>query len=530
MPYDRLFSIGFEPRPAGQISQRRSSLCHRPIALVGMMLVLTCTSTPVLSKQLSTGVIKADSLLDLSPSLHALTTSIRRAASDSAQQMRLVKDYYVQLRELAIDKEMLPELSKISSFLHQYYKLNATEMEAFPSAIAIHLSDPKVVSFLRHFDVGVHAARSLTPVNSSRHSSDSRVPNSLSKRPEMISLGEERKELKQLDAEMRFHKLIDRNDYLVATFQPTSTAESDPKDRFRTTRPSSIETKQDLLLQMDALKVRQQELIADRIKILEEKMKLHGLDVSPSMQNRSSEQPAAINLPIKPLDSNQTVQKLRIDKEADTLIETRSLPIKLKQSRSTLIAANTSQTNSSLVSVLASAKSFLAHGKASMALSKLNAVVLQGQQSSEFHFLMGRAYQELKLNTESLESYSLAIYLDPDNSKFWMNRGLVKGALKDSSGSLKDLSKSLTLKETPAGYLNRGVTYIVLGQTDLAMDDLNRSISLDPSYAKAYRNRGIIYNHRGDSVAACSDWRLALEKGDQEMKSWISSYCQSKES
>ena len=78
MPYDRLFSIGFEPRPAGQISQRRSSLSHRPIALVGMMLVLTCTSTPVLSKQLSTGVIKADSLLDLSPSLHALTTSIRR--------------------------------------------------------------------------------------------------------------------------------------------------------------------------------------------------------------------------------------------------------------------------------------------------------------------------------------------------------------------------------------------------------------------------------------------------------------------
>ena len=42
---------------------------------------------------------------------------------------------------------------------------------------------------------------------------------------------------------------------------------------------------------------------------------------------------------------------------------------------------------------------------------------------------------------------------------------------------------------------------------------------------QAYRNRGIILKHRGDTFSACKDWKKANELGDKDMKNWLSSYC-----
>ena len=139
--------------------------------------------------------------------------------------------------------------------------------------------------------------------------------------------------------------------------------------------------------------------------------------------------------------------------------------------------------------------------------------------------MTGRAYQELKLNTESLESYSLAIHINPNNDKYWINRGLVKGALKDPQGSLKDLTKALSIKESSIAYLNRAVTNASLNNLDEAINDLDNAIQLDPNYSQAYRNRGIINKHRGDEYAACIDWKKSHQLGDKEVKSWINAYC-----
>jgi len=101
----------------------------------------------------------------------------------------------------------------------------------------------------------------------------------------------------------------------------------------------------------------------------------------------------------------------------------------------------------------------------------------------------------------------------------------VKGALKDPKGSLKDLTKSLSIKETAQAYLNRGVTNASLNYISEAISDLNNAIKLDPSYSQAYRNRGIIHKHRGDVYTACTDWKKSHQLGDTEIKSWIDAYC-----
>ena len=82
---------------------------------------------------------------------------------------------------------------------------------------------------------------------------------------------------------------------------------------------------------------------------------------------------------------------------------------------------------------------------------------------SEFYFLKGRAYQDLKLNLESLEAYSQSIALNRTNYKAYINRGLVKGALGNLRASLIDLKKAVQLnKNSKKAFLNLGVTYACL--------------------------------------------------------------------
>ena len=60
-------------------------------------------------------------------------------------------------------------------------------------------------------------------------------------------------------------------------------------------------------------------------------------------------------------------------------------------------------------------------------------------------------------------------------------------------------------------YNNRGYTYYELGQYQRVIQDLNKTIQLDPDYAVAYNNRSLAYFNLGqysqqaaDKAKACS--------------------------
>jgi len=144
----------------------------------------------------------------------------------------------------------------------------------------------------------------------------------------------------------------------------------------------------------------------------------------------------------------------------------------------------------------------------------------------EYRFLLGRAYQELKRNIEALQEYSISIYLKPNDPKGFINRGLVKGALQDLNGAIKDLNIASSLEPSnPIIYLNRGVTQAGMNRMKEAIQDFERAIQLDPRYADAYRNRGITYNFLGDQKSACRDWSKAAELGSIEPRSWVLQMC-----
>ena len=85
-------------------------------------------------------------------------------------------------------------------------------------------------------------------------------------------------------------------------------------------------------------------------------------------------------------------------------------------------------------------KQLLKEEKYEQAKVKLEANIDRYAKNSEYYFLLGRAYQELKLNFRAFEAYSKSIFLDNKNFKAYLNRGMVRGALKDFDGAFEDLN------------------------------------------------------------------------------------------
>jgi len=77
--------------------------------------------------------------------------------------------------------------------------------------------------------------------------------------------------------------------------------------------------------------------------------------------------------------------------------------------------------------------------------------------------------------------------------------------------ALADLSKAVTLKQHPRFYDDRGNLLVQKGDFDGALGDLNRAIEIDPKYAKAYGDRGIVRLLRGDDADAELDFKKCFE-------------------
>ena len=64
-----------------------------------------------------------------------------------------------------------------------------------------------------------------------------------------------------------------------------------------------------------------------------------------------------------------------------------------------------------------------------------------------------------------------------------------------------------------AGYLCRSAAYEMNGEYDLAIQDCDRSIALDPDLGEAYRTRGVAFQEKGDLAKAKSDYLKAKQLG-----------------
>jgi tetratricopeptide (TPR) repeat protein len=78
--------------------------------------------------------------------------------------------------------------------------------------------------------------------------------------------------------------------------------------------------------------------------------------------------------------------------------------------------------------------------------------------------------------------------------------------------AIQDFNKAIELDpKDAAAYNNLGAAYHDKGQFDLAIQELSKALELDPKYASAYFNRGLAYADKGQLDLAIQDYGKAIE-------------------
>ena len=82
---------------------------------------------------------------------------------------------------------------------------------------------------------------------------------------------------------------------------------------------------------------------------------------------------------------------------------------------------------------------------------------------------------------------------------------------------MEDCNKAIALDTNrPNFYKNRGLAYHGKLEYDKAIEQFNKSMTIDPAYMYAYTGRGETYLKMGKLENAASDFKKACELGDKD--------------
>ena len=112
----------------------------------------------------------------------------------------------------------------------------------------------------------------------------------------------------------------------------------------------------------------------------------------------------------------------------------------------------------------------------------------------------------------AIADFTRAIEMNGQNQDYcYYFRGMAHYRKGNSDQAIIDLSKAIAIKPHPRFYDDRGNLLALQGDLDRAIADLNKAIEMEPKYAKAYGDRGIVRLMRGENTDADQDFRKCFE-------------------
>ena len=110
----------------------------------------------------------------------------------------------------------------------------------------------------------------------------------------------------------------------------------------------------------------------------------------------------------------------------------------------------------------------------------------------------------------AIESFTRAIASNPNDYRYYNDRGVAYKRSGDMDRALSDYNRSLEIKPDYANALNnRGVAYLQQGEFDKAIVDFLEALKYGGIAAKLYTNLGIAHASKGDHVEAVKQFRTA---------------------
>jgi tetratricopeptide (TPR) repeat protein len=100
------------------------------------------------------------------------------------------------------------------------------------------------------------------------------------------------------------------------------------------------------------------------------------------------------------------------------------------------------------------------------------------------------------------------------NAEEWFERGFRALQVNDGNGAVRAFAKSIDLDPAyQSAYLNRGITYEMVGNLQQSVYDYSKVIELAPADAKVYYLRGLARKRLGMEYEAIEDLKKAARMG-----------------
>ncbi|NUM33343.1 MAG: protein kinase [Candidatus Brocadiae bacterium] len=117
---------------------------------------------------------------------------------------------------------------------------------------------------------------------------------------------------------------------------------------------------------------------------------------------------------------------------------------------------------------------------------------------------------------DAIRAFTKTLEIDPNSYDAYAKRSIAYFKNSQYQKALEDINKSLSLQKEASSYYHRGLIYKEIDKMDEAFQDCNVALEMSPRDDNAYNLRGIIYLSRGLFENAIKDFSkaISLSPGD----------------
>jgi tetratricopeptide (TPR) repeat protein len=152
----------------------------------------------------------------------------------------------------------------------------------------------------------------------------------------------------------------------------------------------------------------------------------------------------------------------------------------------------------------------------------LDSAIRLAPKEADFYVNRGLSKQSLKDSTAALNDFRKALSINPEHTAALHNIAVLKRLKREEKGPEDPLEQAIESDSSMlAPYLERGFQRMEGGYLKGALDDYNKALEIETRDPEIWLSRGIVKERLKDYPGAFSDYTKAIDLKESYVKAWI---------